>query len=118
MPIEILSMWHQYPWPFGDIVCDLKTVFTEAVTCASILTVVTFTVERHTNNHNIHDVLWCAYQLLFPQVLGHLPPTLLELPFQISAGLLCHRAHLDVRNILLHTMGHTNQGDSTVCFCT
>ncbi len=46
MPIEVYSMWHQYPWPFGEVACDLKTVVTEAVTCASILTVVTFTVER------------------------------------------------------------------------
>ncbi|TRY79836.1 hypothetical protein TCAL_10918 [Tigriopus californicus] len=47
MPLEVYSMWHQYPWTFGEYVCDVKTVLTEAVTCASILTVVTFTVERY-----------------------------------------------------------------------
>ena len=46
MPLEVYSMWHQYPWRFGEAMCDFKTVFTESVTCASILTVVTFTVER------------------------------------------------------------------------
>ena len=44
--MEVYSMWHQYPWRFGEALCDFKTVFTESVTCASILTVVTFTVER------------------------------------------------------------------------
>ena len=47
MPLEVYSMWHQYPWRFGEAMCDFKTVFTESVTCASILTVVTFTVERY-----------------------------------------------------------------------
>ena len=47
MPLEVLSLWHQYPWQFGEFFCDVKAVLTEAVTCASILTVVTFTVERY-----------------------------------------------------------------------
>ena len=46
MPSELYLMWRQYPWTFGDVVCDLKIVLTEAVTYASILTIVAFSFER------------------------------------------------------------------------
>ena len=39
-------MWHQYPWVFGEFACDTKIVITEAITYASILTIVAFTGER------------------------------------------------------------------------
>ena len=46
MPSELYLMWQQYPWPFGDLMCDLKIVLAEAVTYASILTIVAFSFER------------------------------------------------------------------------
>ena len=46
MPLEVYVMFHQYPWTFGESLCDFKAVLTEAVTCASILTVVSFSAER------------------------------------------------------------------------
>ena len=46
MPSELYLMWHQYPWVLGDTLCDLKSVVQEAITCASILTIVAFSLER------------------------------------------------------------------------
>ena len=46
MPSELYQMWHQYPWEFGHAACDVKIVIQEAITYASILTIVAFTVER------------------------------------------------------------------------
>ena len=46
LPIELYDMWHQYPWMFGLAGCVFKTVAQEAITYASILTVVSFSVER------------------------------------------------------------------------
>lgn len=48
MPVEIFVMWHQYPWIFGELACDLRGVLTECTTYASILTIVAFTAERYT----------------------------------------------------------------------
>ena len=46
MPSELYLMWRQYPWPFGDLTCDLKIVVTETIIYASILTIVAFSCER------------------------------------------------------------------------
>ena len=46
LPSELYLMWHQYPWVFGEFACDTKIVVTEAITYASILTIVSFTCER------------------------------------------------------------------------
>ena len=46
MPGELYLMWQQYPWPFGELACDLKIIVTEGVIYASILTIVAFTIER------------------------------------------------------------------------
>ena len=40
-------MWHQYPWNFGEVLCDAKTVTTEAITYVTILTIMAFTTERY-----------------------------------------------------------------------
>lgn len=47
MPFELYWLWRQYPWVFGEAVCDAKMLTTEAVTYSSILTIVAFTVERY-----------------------------------------------------------------------
>ena len=46
MPFEVYWLWVQYPWVFGDVICDAKMLTTETVTYSSILTIVAFTVER------------------------------------------------------------------------
>ena len=46
MPFELYLLWRQYPWVFGEVICDAKMIATETVTYSSILTIVAFTVER------------------------------------------------------------------------
>ena len=46
MPFELYQIWVQYPWTLGDFACDAKVVVTEAIICASILTIVAFSFER------------------------------------------------------------------------
>ena len=40
-------MWHQYPWDFGEFLCDAKIVLTEAITYSSILTIMAISIERY-----------------------------------------------------------------------
>jgi len=47
MPAELYLMWRQYPWTFGEVLCDVKVVITETLIYASILTIVAFTIERY-----------------------------------------------------------------------
>lgn len=47
MPFELYLLWRQYPWVFGEVICDAKMITTETVTYSSILTIVAFTVERY-----------------------------------------------------------------------
>ena len=47
MPIEIFLIWHQYPWPFGNIGCGFITLASELVTHVSIITMIAFTIERY-----------------------------------------------------------------------
>lgn len=46
LPFEIVSFWHQYPWLFGLAFCKFRSFITEACSYASVLTIVTFSVER------------------------------------------------------------------------
>ena len=46
LPGELYTMWHQYPWPFGELACDARNVVNEAIMNTSILTIVAFTIER------------------------------------------------------------------------
>ncbi|XP_022695314.1 pyrokinin-1 receptor-like isoform X1 [Varroa jacobsoni] len=47
MPMELYTFWHQYPWQLGNTMCDLRALVTEATAYASILTIVTFSLERY-----------------------------------------------------------------------
>ncbi|GFS65448.1 neuropeptides capa receptor [Trichonephila inaurata madagascariensis] len=47
MPLELYSLWHQYPWQLGTLVCISRTVLSEATAYASILTIVTFSCEQY-----------------------------------------------------------------------
>ena len=47
MPFELYLLWRQYPWVFGDVICDAKMLTSETVTYSSILTIVAFSVERY-----------------------------------------------------------------------
>ncbi|KAG1674192.1 Neuropeptides capa receptor [Nymphon striatum] len=56
MPLEIFVFWQQYPWVLGLLMCQLKAVIQEAASCASILTIVAFTLERYVAIcHPIHN---------------------------------------------------------------
>ncbi|RWS27185.1 alpha-1B adrenergic receptor-like protein, partial [Leptotrombidium deliense] len=47
VPLELYVLWHQYPWNLGLLVCQMKHLISEATSYASILTLVTFTLERY-----------------------------------------------------------------------
>ncbi|XP_053207205.1 neuromedin-U receptor 2-like [Panonychus citri] len=47
MPLELYQLWHQYPWELGGFACQLKVLIPETTANASILTLVTFTLERY-----------------------------------------------------------------------
>ena len=47
MPFELYLLWRQYPWDFGELVCDAKVLTQETITYSSIFTIVAFTVERY-----------------------------------------------------------------------
>ncbi|XP_054709125.1 neuromedin-U receptor 2-like [Uloborus diversus] len=47
MPLELLTLWEQYPWKLGTVMCWLRGVVPEATAYASILTIVTFSTERY-----------------------------------------------------------------------
>ncbi|XP_013777385.1 neuropeptides capa receptor-like [Limulus polyphemus] len=47
MPLELYTLWHQYPWGLGNVICELRAIIPETTANASILTIVTFSVERY-----------------------------------------------------------------------
>ncbi|XP_022242466.1 pyrokinin-1 receptor-like isoform X1 [Limulus polyphemus] len=47
MPLELYTLWHQYPWELGNVICELRAIIPETTADASILTIVTFSVERY-----------------------------------------------------------------------
>ena len=47
MPFELYLLWRQYPWDFGELVCDAKVLTQETITYSSIFTILAFTVERY-----------------------------------------------------------------------
>ncbi|XP_013772711.1 neuromedin-U receptor 2-like [Limulus polyphemus] len=47
MPLELYTMWQQYPWELGSLICELRAIIPETTAYASILTIVTFSTERY-----------------------------------------------------------------------
>ncbi|XP_055319684.1 neuropeptides capa receptor-like [Sitodiplosis mosellana] len=47
LPFEIYMFWHQYPWPFDLSFCKIRSLFSDACSYASVLTIVAFSVERY-----------------------------------------------------------------------
>ncbi|XP_064490192.1 neuromedin-U receptor 2-like [Ornithodoros turicata] len=47
MPLELYTLWQQYPWGLGTAVCELRAIVNEATAYTSILTIVTFSTERY-----------------------------------------------------------------------
>ncbi|CAD6189234.1 unnamed protein product [Caenorhabditis auriculariae] len=47
LPFEVIMYWQQYPWPFPDIVCNLKALIAETTNSVSIMTVLFFAIERY-----------------------------------------------------------------------
>ena len=46
LPMEILLMWHKYPWHFGKVGCGIAVTLSELVTYVSVGTIFAFTIER------------------------------------------------------------------------
>lgn len=46
LPNEVILLWHQYPYPFGDIYCSVSRLIKDACTFVSVLTIVAFSMER------------------------------------------------------------------------
>ena len=44
--MEILLMWHKYPWHFGKVGCGIAVTLSELVTYVSVGTIFAFTIER------------------------------------------------------------------------
>ncbi|KAI1304915.1 Neuromedin-U receptor 2 [Halotydeus destructor] len=47
IPLELYSLYHQYPWQLGVTACHLKSLIPDTTAYASVLTLVTFTLERY-----------------------------------------------------------------------
>ena len=53
MPFELYLLWRQYPWDFGEVVCDAKVLTQETITYSSIFTILAFTVERYLGRNSM-----------------------------------------------------------------
>ncbi|CAH1160283.1 unnamed protein product [Phaedon cochleariae] len=47
LPYDIMLYWYQYPWIFGQPVCQGRALISEMASYVSVLTVVTFSTERY-----------------------------------------------------------------------
>ncbi|XP_064118372.1 neuromedin-U receptor 2-like isoform X1 [Macrobrachium nipponense] len=47
LPMEVYTVWVQYPWPLGDAVCRLRAVVAESLNIVSILTILAVSGERY-----------------------------------------------------------------------
>ncbi|KAI4486169.1 hypothetical protein M0802_012512 [Mischocyttarus mexicanus] len=47
LPNELSIFWEQYPWQFGLYMCKLRAFVSEMSSYASVLTIVTFSLERY-----------------------------------------------------------------------
>ncbi|GIY64902.1 neuropeptides capa receptor [Caerostris darwini] len=47
MPLELYSLWQQYPWQLGTLTCILRSVVSEASAYASILTIMKFSCDHY-----------------------------------------------------------------------
>ena len=47
LPFEIYHFWSAYPWIFGETFCYVRSMAAETTTCASVLTITAFTIERY-----------------------------------------------------------------------
>ena len=46
LPMDILLIWHRYPWVLGHVGCGVAVIFSELVTYVSVGTIFAFTFER------------------------------------------------------------------------
>ncbi|KAK2715227.1 hypothetical protein QYM36_010018 [Artemia franciscana] len=47
LPSELHTYWIQYPWTLGDTFCKARGMVAEMTNCASVLTIVAFSLERY-----------------------------------------------------------------------
>lgn len=48
IPLELIVMWHPYPWLFGQVGCHVSVIFGESASYISVLIMIAFTFERFT----------------------------------------------------------------------
>jgi len=47
VPSELSHYWHQYPYPFGENFCKIRSFLSEGASYASVLTILSFSLERY-----------------------------------------------------------------------
>merc|ERR1719219_1940382 len=47
VPNELSVYWTQYPYPFGEIFCKLRSFLSESASYASVMTILSFSLERY-----------------------------------------------------------------------
>jgi len=47
VPNELTIFWHQYPYPFGEAFCKIRSFLSESASYASVLTILSFSLERY-----------------------------------------------------------------------
>merc|ERR1719347_906258 len=47
LPNELSIYWHQYPYPFGETFCKIRSFLSESASYANVLTILSFSLERY-----------------------------------------------------------------------
>ena len=47
LPNELSIYWHQYPYPFGEAFCKIRSFLSESASYANVLTILSFSLERY-----------------------------------------------------------------------
>ena len=115
MPSELYLMWKQYPWEFGEFVCDIKVFFVpyyfrpykylyeqvvvnETLINASILTIVAFTIERQLFSSGMN-----LYFLI--KVSSNLPSSISELENRCGQSQKSYSTSMDFQYLISPSLG-------------
>ncbi|GIY85586.1 g_PROTEIN_RECEP_F1_2 domain-containing protein [Caerostris darwini] len=70
MPLELYSLWHQYPWHLGTLTCSLRSVMSEATAYASILTIMKFSCDQYyAVCHPLHNKTKAKVKIAFRNII-------------------------------------------------
>ncbi|CAG0920389.1 unnamed protein product, partial [Notodromas monacha] len=111
MPLELLTLWQQYPWFFGERMCQLRGVITEAPAYVSVLTISAFTVGWRLINSRAQAVM--IWRLLktsehcFSPIISSAPAVLSLLEsHEAKPRESDHPGHLDYQLCQRFSLGH------------